>query len=137
MKKNEELGWWLIKSKNKTQLKFAVKRGVSLPEPIGTNIKHVYTKKGVSNVLIVAKEIIKNILSNNNLEILDVFDYGTSKIEFMIKKNNEIISISLVNDLSYDFTIFTKDGDEIIYNNTQRLVELGDLRKIIQQDLER
>lgn len=46
MEKNEELGWWLIKSKNKTQLKLAEMRGISLPEPIGTNIKHIYTKKG-------------------------------------------------------------------------------------------
>ena len=31
-------------------------------------------QEGVSNVLIVAKEIIKNILSNNGLEIIDMFD---------------------------------------------------------------
>lgn len=94
-------------------------------------------RRGVSNVLIAAKEIIKNVLSNNSLEIIDVFEYGTSKIEFMVKKNDEIISISLVNDLSYDFTIFTENGDEIIYNNTQRLSVLDDLRKIIQQDLKK
>ncbi len=55
----------------------------------------------------------------------------------MIKKNDEIISISLVNDLSYDFKVFTENGEEIIYNNTQRLSGLGNLRKIIQQDLEK
>jgi len=88
-------------------------------------------------VLIAAREIIKDILSNNSLEIIDMFEYGTSKIEFMVKKNDEIISISLVNDLSYDFTIFTENGDEIIYNNTQRLSVLDELRKIIPQDLEK
>lgn len=46
MEKNTDLGWWLVKSKNKTQLKLAEMRGTSLPEPIGTNIEHVYTKEG-------------------------------------------------------------------------------------------
>lgn len=46
MEKNSELGWWLVKSKNKTQLKLAEIRGILLPEPIGINIKHVYTKMG-------------------------------------------------------------------------------------------
>ena len=44
MEKNNELGWMLVKSKNQMQLKLAKKRGISLPEPIGKNIKHVYTK---------------------------------------------------------------------------------------------
>lgn len=88
-------------------------------------------------MLISAREIIKDILSNKSLEIIDMFEYGTSKIEFMVKKNDEIISISLVDDFSYDFTIFTENGNEIIYNNTQRLSALDELRKIILQDLEK
>ena len=44
--KNEELGWWLIKSKNKTYLKLAEMRKVKLPDPIGENIKHIFTKGG-------------------------------------------------------------------------------------------
>lgn len=88
-------------------------------------------------MLIDAREIINNVLFNNNIEVIDVFEYGTSKIEFMGKKNSEIISISLVDDLSYDFTAFSEDGDIIIYNNTQRLLLLDELKELIQQDLKK
>ena len=88
-------------------------------------------------MLKAARKIIKNALSDNNFEIIDVFEYGISKVEFMVKKNSKIISISFVDDLSYDFTIFSENGDEILYNNTQRLCLLDELREIIQQDLEK
>lgn len=42
--KNQELGWCLIKSKNAMYLKLAEKKGYILPDPIGTNIEHIYTK---------------------------------------------------------------------------------------------
>ncbi len=42
--KNEELGWALVKSKNNIQLKYAQKKGITLPPPIGENIKHIFTK---------------------------------------------------------------------------------------------
>lgn len=45
MLKNEELGWWLVKSKNKIQLKLANKKGIILLDPIGENIIHVFTKE--------------------------------------------------------------------------------------------
>jgi RHS repeat-associated protein len=44
MTKDIDLGWSLVKSKNQMQVKLAEKKGLSLPDPIGTNIKHVYTK---------------------------------------------------------------------------------------------
>lgn len=83
-----------------------------------------------------AREIVNNVLFNNNIEVIEVFEYGTSKIEFMLKKNSKIISVSLVDDLSYDFTAFSEDGDKIIYNNTQRLL-LDELKELIQMDLEK
>ncbi|MFF2482312.1 RHS repeat-associated core domain-containing protein [Paenibacillus sp. NPDC058071] len=45
MEKDIDLGWSLVKSKNQTQLKLAEKRGQTLPDPTGTNIKHVDTKR--------------------------------------------------------------------------------------------
>lgn len=110
-------------------------RGNSQFKPTNTNIKHDIPRNGVCNVLSDAREIINNVLFDNNLEIMDVFEYGTRIIEFMVKKDNEIISISLVDDLSYDFTVFSEDGDIITYNNTQRLLLLDELKEIIQQDL--
>ena len=44
MTKDEKLGWSLVKSKNQTQIKLAEKKGQVLPDPIGTNIKHVDIK---------------------------------------------------------------------------------------------
>ncbi|GGD79015.1 TreTu family toxin [Paenibacillus nasutitermitis] len=45
MTKDADLGWSLVKSKNQTHLKLAEKKGITLPAPIGTNIKHVDTKR--------------------------------------------------------------------------------------------
>ncbi|MNO75538.1 hypothetical protein D3C76_665890 [compost metagenome] len=42
--KDLDLGWSMVKSKNSMQLKLAKQRGISLPDPIGTNIKHIFTK---------------------------------------------------------------------------------------------
>ena len=42
--KNEELGWSLIKSKNQMYIKLYQNKGLTLPDPIGINITHVYTK---------------------------------------------------------------------------------------------
>ena len=83
------------------------------------------------------REIIKDVLFNNDVEIIDVFECGTSKIEFMVKKASKIISISLVDNLSYDFTVFSEDGDKIIYNNTQILLSLDELKDLVQQDLKK
>lgn len=88
-------------------------------------------------MLRVAKEIINNVLFYNNIEIIEVFECGASKIEFMVKKNDKIISISLIDDLSYDFTVFSENGEKIIYNNTQRLLYLDKLKELIQEDLEK
>lgn len=57
----------------------------------------------MSKLLLSAKEIIENILVENNFEIIDVFEYGLSKIEFMLRIKDKIIAISLVDDMSYDF----------------------------------
>ena len=42
--KNEALGWSLIKPKNQMYIKLYQNKGLTLPDPIGTNIIHVYTK---------------------------------------------------------------------------------------------
>jgi hypothetical protein len=42
--KNEELGWALVKPKNQIYIKLYQNKGLTLPDPTGTNIIHVYTK---------------------------------------------------------------------------------------------
>lgn len=88
-------------------------------------------------MLLSAKEIIKNILVDCNLQIIDIFEYGTCKIEFMVARNNEIISISMVEDGSYDFMIFTSNGDALIYSNTEKLTSINQLRELVYGDLYR
>ncbi|GAB5555786.1 MAG: hypothetical protein Sapg2KO_53770 [Saprospiraceae bacterium] len=43
--KNVELGWALVKSKNLAWLKLAEKKGQTLPDPVGFNMRHVATKQ--------------------------------------------------------------------------------------------
>lgn len=49
--------------------------------------------------------------------------------------NANILSISLVDDLSYDFTVFNDDGNVKIFNNSKRLLKIEELKKTLQQDL--
>jgi len=42
--KNEALGWSLIKPKNQMYIKLYQNKGLTWPDPIGTNITHVHTK---------------------------------------------------------------------------------------------
>lgn len=86
-------------------------------------------------MLLSAKEVIKNVLLKYNLEIIDIFECGTSKVEFMVRHNNEIISISMVDDGSYDFTIFNSNGDKIIYSNTERISSINQINECICQDV--
>lgn len=86
-------------------------------------------------MLLSAKEIIKSILVDCNLQIIDIFEYGNCKIEFMVRCNDEIISISMVEDGSYDFMIFTSDGDKLIYSNTEKLTSINQLKELLYKDL--
>ena len=72
-----------------------------------------------------------------NVDIIDIFKCGKDKIEFMINKIDKIISISVVKNSSYDFTVFDSNGDKIVYNNTQTIVSIDDLKIFIQKDIEK
>lgn len=45
VEKDANLGWSLVKSKNNMYLKLAEKKGITLPDPIGTNITYIDIKK--------------------------------------------------------------------------------------------
>ena len=81
------------------------------------------------------KERISNILIDYNLEVMEVVEYGSKKIEFMIKCNKTIISISMVDDLSYDYMIFDDNGERILYSNTERLTSISQLNELLIGDL--
>ena len=85
--------------------------------------------------MLFARKLIREILINNNLEIMDVFEYGENIIEFMVRHDSGIISISLVYDLSYDFMLFNKDGDKILYSHTEKLSSANELKELINQDI--
>ena len=82
-----------------------------------------------------AREIINNIVAVKNMRIVEMFNCGNRKIEFMIEDNDNIISISFVDDFSYDFTIFDSSGGYIVYNNTFFLDSLDQLAVVLKKDL--
>lgn len=87
-------------------------------------------------LVIIAKEIILKIFNNTKeFKIIDIFEYGKNKIEFMIGYKDKVISISVVNDLSYDFMVFDAEGDKIIYSNTVFMDSINELQEIIKNDL--
>lgn len=45
------------------------------------------------------------------------------------------ISVSIVDDMSYDFTVFDSTLDNIVYNNTQFNVALDDLCNVFLKDI--
>lgn len=81
------------------------------------------------------RELISHILVDYSLEVMDVFEYGSKKIEFMVKCNNVIISISMVDDLSYDYMVFDGNGERILYSNTERLTSISQLSELLKCDL--
>lgn len=81
------------------------------------------------------RELISDILVDYSLEVMDVFEYGSKKIEFMVKCNNVIISISMVDDMSYDYMVFDGNGERILYSNTERLTSMSQLNELLKCDL--
>lgn len=86
-------------------------------------------------MMLSVRESILNILADYKLEIIDVFECGTKKIEFMVKCNNNIISLSVVDDWSYDFMVFDGKGEKILYSNTERLSSMNALCELLNNDL--
>ena len=82
-----------------------------------------------------AKEIILKILDTKEFKIIDIFEYGGNKIEFVIEYEDKMISISVVNDLSYDFMVLETECGEIIYSNTVFMDSINELPEIIKNDL--
>ena len=82
-----------------------------------------------------AKEIILKILDTKEFKIIDIFEYGENKIEFVIEYEDKMISISVVNDLSYDFMVLETEYGEIIYSNTVFMDSINELPEIIKNDL--
>lgn len=53
----------------------------------------------------------------------------------MVKYMANIISVSITDDLWYDFMILDDEGNEIIYSNTVHISSVSEMQKMIQQDL--
>ena len=104
-------------------------------------LKIIYRRK----VTAEAKNIIDKVVQEENIIVEDIFYGATRRIEYALQYSDDtIISVSLVDDLSYDFTVFTvcdEDLDDVlgdvIYNNTQILLSVDDLYDILRNDLKR
>lgn len=86
-----------------------------------------------------AKNIIDKVVQEENITVEDSCFYGaTRKIEYALQYSDDtIIFVSLVDDLSYDFTVWDEDLSKIIYNNTQILLSVDDLYDSLRNDLKR
>lgn len=96
----------------------------------------VYRRKVTAD----AKNIIDKVVQEENITVEDIFYGATRRIEYELQYNDTIISVSLVDDLSYDFTVYeyyNEDLGKIIYNNTQILLSIDDLYDILRNDLKR
>lgn len=89
----------------------------------------------MNGLLVTAKEIALEVFGTSEFKIVDVFSYGEKKIEFMVKYMANIISVSITDDLWYDFMILDDEGNEIIYSNTVHISSVSEMQKMIQQDL--
>ncbi|MDO4477397.1 MAG: hypothetical protein Q4B93_05530 [Clostridia bacterium] len=86
--------------------------------------------------LTIAKKIILDFLEINKIKMVDMFLYGDKKIEFMIEYMSNIISVSITDELWYDFMVFDNKYDQIIYSNTVHIFSVNEIQKIIQQEFE-
>ena len=62
----------------------------------------------MNNNIIRAKTAIEEILNDSNVDIIECFEFN-KKIEYMISTKIGVISLSFVDDMSYDFTLFDLD----------------------------
>ena len=85
----------------------------------------------------IVKEIIQEIIKKEELKIEDIFSYGDRKIEFMVYYGVFVISISVVDDLSYDFTVFNDTGNKIVYSNSKVIVDIDDVYSILMNDIKK
>lgn len=85
----------------------------------------------------IVKEIIQEIIKKEELKIEDIFSYGDRKIEFMVYYGVFVISISVVDDLSYDFTAFNDTGNKIVYSNSKVIVDIDDVYSILMNDIKK
>lgn len=82
------------------------------------------------------ERIISEIARKEELKIEEIFRYGDKKIEFAFIYSFFWISVSIVDDISYDFTVFDSTLDNIVYNNTQFNVALDDLCNVFLKDID-
>ncbi len=82
------------------------------------------------------ESILTKEIKKKGIKIEEIFKYGDKKIEFMLLYSDFVISVSVVDDMSYDFTVFDSTGDTIVYNNTQFNVALDDLCDILLKDID-
>lgn len=88
----------------------------------------------MNNEIIRGKTAIEQILNNNNADIIECFEFDR-KIEYMISTQIGVISLSFVDDMSYDFTVFNLEGDNIIYNHTVVIKSISELNQLLNYDL--
>lgn len=81
------------------------------------------------------RELIADVLIDRNLEVVEVFEYGSKKIEFMVKFDKKIISISVTDDLSYDYMVFDGSGEKMLYSNTEKMASVSRLSELLENDL--
>lgn len=84
----------------------------------------------------IKEKILGTVKKEEKIEVAEIFRYGDKIIEFMLLYSDFVISVSVVDDMSYDFTVFDNTGDSIVYNNTQFNVALDDLSNILLKDVD-
>lgn len=75
------------------------------------------------------------IAKREEMKIEDVFRYGDKKIELMLIYTPFVLSVSVVDDMSYDFTVFDCTGDLIVYNNSYKGICIGNLTDVLKKDI--
>lgn len=84
----------------------------------------------------IKEKILETVKKEEKIEVAEIFWYGDKKIEFMLLYSDFVISVSVVDDMSYDFTVYDNTLDNIVFNNTQFNVALDDLSGILLKDID-
>ena len=79
-------------------------------------------------------EIITQTLKELGISIIDKVNVD-KKLEYVLLKNETMISLSYTIEKSYDFMVVNKDSNKIIYSTTEFNVEPEMLRELIIKDL--
>ncbi|WP_160675080.1 hypothetical protein [Clostridium sp. C8-1-8] len=122
--------------KNSLYIKVYDRRGITLPEPIGTDIVYIFTKlmEGLK-IFTKIREFIDKSIDGTEVCMEDFIVYGDKKVDIVLTKEFYAISISILSSYTYDCFILEIISDKWIKNHTKYYSNIESIFSTLKEDV--